>query len=121
MKTGRKKQTVKKLIKYYRDMSQKGLEEIPIQKLTIEGCEIINTNEKATEDFNGHEITYTFYACIYEGYRYEINAYANLDLLEFVQSLVTDVHPNGIDFKEIYSREKVQWEVNLKKNIQTEI
>ena len=66
------------------------------------------TSEKATEDFNGHEITYTFYACIYEGYRYEINAYANLDLLEFVQSLVTDVHPNGIDFKEIYSREKVQ-------------
>ena len=102
------KQTVRELIDYYRDMARKGLEEIPIQKLTVQGCEIINTNEKETEDFNGHEITYTFHACIYKGYRYEINAYANVDLLEFVESLVTNTHPNGIDFKEIYYKEKVQ-------------
>jgi hypothetical protein len=102
------KQTVRELIDYYRDMERKGLEEIPIQKLTVQGCEIINTNEKETEYFNGHEITYTFYACIYKGYRYEINAYANVDLLEFVESILTVVGPNEVDFKKVYYREKVQ-------------
>ncbi len=102
------KQTVRELIDYYRDMARKGLEEIPIQKLTVQGCEIINTNEKETENFNGHEITYTFYACIYKGYRYEINAYANVDLLEFVESILTVVGHNEVDFKKVYHREKVQ-------------
>ena len=102
------KQTVRELIDYYRDMARKGLEEIPIQKLTVQGCEIINTNEKETENFNGHEITYTFYACIYKGYRYEINAYANVDLLEFVESILTVVGPNEVDFKKGHHREKVQ-------------
>jgi len=115
------KQTVRELIDYYRDMARKGLEEIPIQKLTVQGCEIINTNEKETENFNGHEITYTFYACIYKGYRYEINAYANVDLLEFVESILTVVGPNEVDFKKVYHREKVQWEVSLKKNTQKKI
>ena len=100
----KKKQTVRELIDYYRDMARKGLEEVPIQKLTIEGCEIINTNKKETEHFDEHEITYTFYKCIYKGYKYEINAYANQDLLEFVESLV---NPSVIDFKELYHREKV--------------
>jgi hypothetical protein len=102
------KQTVRELIDYYRDMARKGLEEIPIQKLTVQGCEIINTNEKETEDFDGHEITYTFYVCIYKGYRYEINAYANVDLLEFVESILTVVGRNEVDFKKVYHREKVQ-------------
>ena len=40
------KQTVRELIDYYRDMARKGLEEIPIQKLTVQGCEIITPMKK---------------------------------------------------------------------------
>ena len=83
------KKTTRQLSNYYRDMHRKGVEELPLDNITVEGCKIKKTG-KSRDTSEEIVINCIDYNCTYEGTTYPFSASCNQELLEFVELLVED-------------------------------
>ena len=95
--------TAKELFKYFRDLSKKGVEEVPLDNITVDGCVIKKVG--ITYDTDGKKrIPCNEYELTVEGRQYPYSASCNEELLDFVMS-ITD---KDNDWKNIYiSRKKI--------------
>jgi hypothetical protein len=81
------KKTAKQLSMYYRDMHRKGVEELPLDNIIVEGCKIKKTGTEIDTD-GKIEVECITYDCTYKKVTYPFSACCNQELLEFVESIV---------------------------------
>ena len=76
--------SVEELKNYYHELFKKGVEEMPLDNITVSGVKI-EKKGKNEDMYSEGDINYN---CTYEGKIYPYSSSCNQDLLEFVQCIL---------------------------------